>query len=162
MPVNADDLLKDLQKWVTRFEGDLRERCKEMPELEARLKGQYDTAREAKRTAHPYGTWRDDALTQSAVAWVLSCTFVRFLEDNDLLETPFLSGPGELRDIAGEARASYFNENPAHSDDDYLRHSETDDQETIHTSPLLAYLAPGRFATIDRSSAFPFPKSMKK
>jgi hypothetical protein len=32
----------------------------------------------------------------------------------------------------------------------------------IHDSPLLAYLAPGRFATIDRSNAFPFPAEMKK
>ena len=50
----------------------------------------------------------------------------------------------------------------AWADDDFLRHSESDDQETIHASPLLAYLAPGRFASIDRSNAFPFPESMKK
>ena len=50
----------------------------------------------------------------------------------------------------------------AWADDDFLRHSESDDQETIHASPLLAYLAPGRFAAIDRSNAFPFPESMKK
>ena len=28
--------------------------------------------------------------------------------------------------------------------------------------PLFAYLAPGRFAAIDRSNAFPFPAEMKK
>lgn len=50
----------------------------------------------------------------------------------------------------------------AWADDEFLRHSETDDQETIHDAPLLAYLSPGRFATIDRSNAFPFPESMKK
>ncbi len=50
----------------------------------------------------------------------------------------------------------------AWADEDYLRHTEVDDQETIHASPLLAYLAPGRFATIERSNAFPFPESMKK
>jgi flavin reductase (DIM6/NTAB) family NADH-FMN oxidoreductase RutF len=48
------------------------------------------------------------------------------------------------------------------ADDDFLRHSESDDQETIHAAPLLAYLSPGRFAAIDRSNAFPFPESMKK
>jgi flavin reductase (DIM6/NTAB) family NADH-FMN oxidoreductase RutF len=48
------------------------------------------------------------------------------------------------------------------ADDEFLRHTETDDQETIHASPLLAYIAPGRFATVDRSNAFPFPESMKK
>ena len=46
--------------------------------------------------------------------------------------------------------------------DEFLRHTEADDQETIHEAPLLAYIAPGRFATIDRSNAFPFPESMKK
>ena len=50
----------------------------------------------------------------------------------------------------------------AWADESYLRHTEADDQETIHASPLLAYLAPGRFASIDRSNAFPFPESMKK
>ena len=50
----------------------------------------------------------------------------------------------------------------AWADELFLRHTEADDQETIHESPLLAYLAPGRFAAIDRSNAFPFPESMKK
>ena len=50
----------------------------------------------------------------------------------------------------------------AHADPDFLRSSEIDDQELLHASPLLAYLAPGRFATIDRSNAFPFPADMHK
>ena len=37
-----------------------------------------------------------------------------------------------------------------------------DDQALIHQSPLLAYLNPGRFATIDDSLSFPFPAGMKK
>jgi len=44
----------------------------------------------------------------------------------------------------------------------FLRSSEIDDQELVHTAPLLAYLAPGRFAAIDSSNAFPFPADMKK
>jgi flavin reductase (DIM6/NTAB) family NADH-FMN oxidoreductase RutF len=62
---------------------------------------------------------------------------------------------GENCLITGEIVAAY-------ADERYLRSSETDDQETIHASPLFAYLAPGRFATIDQSNAFPFPESMKK
>lgn len=57
--------------------------------------------------------------------------------------------------ITGEIVAAY-------ADEDFMRHGEIDDQETIHDSPLFAYLAPGRFATIDRSNAFPFPVDMKK
>ena len=66
-----------------------------------------------------------------------------------------VGGFGENCLITGEIIAAY-------ADDDFLRHSEADDQETIHDAPLFAYLAPGRFSTIDRSNAFPFPESMKR
>ena len=66
-----------------------------------------------------------------------------------------MDGFGENCLITGEIIAAY-------ADERYLRSSEADDQETIHESPLFAYLAPGRFAAIDRSNAFPFPESMKK
>ena len=57
--------------------------------------------------------------------------------------------------ITGESVAAYAE--PA-----FLRSSELDDQEVIHDSPLFVYVAPGRFAEIDRSNAFPFPAHMKK
>lgn len=66
-----------------------------------------------------------------------------------------VDGFGENCLITGEIIAAY-------ADKHYLRASEMDDQETIHEAPLFAYLAPGRFAAIDRSNAFPFPESMKK
>jgi len=62
-------------------------------------------------------------------------------------------GPNCL--ITGEIVAAY-------AEEDFLRSSELDDQELVHDSPLLAYLAPGRFAAIERSNAFPFPAHMKK
>lgn len=64
-------------------------------------------------------------------------------------------GFGENCLITGEIVAAYAE--PA-----FLRASEYDDQELIHDSPLFAYLAPGRFAAIDRSNGFPFPADMKK
>ena len=83
----------------------------------------------------------------------------RFVEDGYLYfecrHYKTIGGFGENCLITGEIVAAF-------ADDDYLRHAEADDQETIHASPLFAYLAPGRFATIDRSNAFPFPESMKK
>jgi len=45
----------------------------------------------------------------------------------------------------------------AHAREDYLRASERDDQDLIHDSPLLAYLNPGRYASIGESYSFPFP-----
>lgn len=65
-----------------------------------------------------------------------------------------IEGFGENCLITGEIIAAYV-------DSDYLRVSEFDDQELIHGSPLFAYLAPGQFATIERSNAFPFPENMK-
>ena len=40
---------------------------------------------------------------------------------------------------------------------DALRALERDDADLIHESPLLAYLQPGRIASIDRTASFPFP-----
>lgn len=62
-------------------------------------------------------------------------------------------GPNCL--ITGEIVAAY-------AEAEFLRSNEIDDQALVHDSPLLAYLAPGRFASIDRSNAFPFPAHMKK
>ena len=62
-------------------------------------------------------------------------------------------GPNCL--ITGEIVAAY-------AEPEFVRSTEIDDQELVHDSPLLAYLSPGRFATIDRSNAFPFPAHMKK
>ena len=62
-------------------------------------------------------------------------------------------GPNCL--ITGEIVAAY-------AEPDFLRSAEVDDHELVHRSPLFAYLAPGRFAAIDRSNAFPFPAKMKK
>ena len=83
----------------------------------------------------------------------------RFIEDGYLFfecrHHKTIEGFGENCLITGEIIAAY-------GDEDFLRHAEGDDQETIHDAPLFAYLSPGRFATIDRSHAFPFPESMKK
>jgi len=62
-------------------------------------------------------------------------------------------GPNCL--ITGEIVAAY-------ADAQFLRSREIDDQELVHDSPLFVYLAPGRFAEISRSNAFPFPAHMKK
>jgi flavin reductase (DIM6/NTAB) family NADH-FMN oxidoreductase RutF len=66
-----------------------------------------------------------------------------------------IDGFGDNCLISGEVVAAY-----AHPD--YLRSSEFDDQELIHDAPLFAYLPPGRFASIKKSNAFPFPVDMKR
>lgn len=43
-----------------------------------------------------------------------------------------------------------------------IRESALDDQQLIYKMPLLAFLAPDRFATINESLAFPFPAKFDK
>ena len=45
---------------------------------------------------------------------------------------------------------------------DAERVHEGGDQALVHNAPILAYLHPGRFATIDESLTFPFPAGMRK
>lgn len=82
-----------------------------------------------------------------------------FIEDAYLFfectKFKIIDGFGENCLITGEIIAAY-------ADKTFLRASEMDDQELIHDSPLLVYLPPGRFATITRSNAFPFPADMKQ
>jgi flavin reductase (DIM6/NTAB) family NADH-FMN oxidoreductase RutF len=46
--------------------------------------------------------------------------------------------------------------------EDSERTDEVDDQSMVHEAPVLAYLHPGRFASIADSLSFPFPSGMKK
>lgn len=58
---------------------------------------------------------------------------------------------GECSLISGEIVEARVSE-------DALRTSGLDDGELLDRAPLLAYVAPGRYRVIERSSAFPFPK----
>ena len=64
--------------------------------------------------------WRDGEITQAAVAWVLGCVFVRFLEDNALIDQALISGPGDRRVAALGHREEHFRAHPEHSDREYL------------------------------------------
>jgi flavin reductase (DIM6/NTAB) family NADH-FMN oxidoreductase RutF len=66
-----------------------------------------------------------------------------------------IDGFGENSLLAGRIVA-------AHIHLDALRASERDDQEVIHDAPLMAYLYPGRFASIERTYSFPFPAGFKR
>lgn len=125
--IDSKALLDDLQKEVTKLHTDLRARCDAESSVDAALKTQYDAARAGQRTAHPYKAWREEELTNVAVAWVLACVFIRFLEDNALVETLHLAGP----DGAGITRARdqqivFFREHPGLTDREYLEHAFTE------------------------------------
>lgn len=47
-------------------------------------------------------------------------------------------------------------------DESYLRLSEQDDGEQLSRAPLLAYVSPGRYAEVARTSRFPFPEGYSR
>jgi hypothetical protein len=115
-------LLTDLQKLLRQLEADLLERTSsvEVPEVGRKLREEFAAAQSAQRTAQNFDDWRSDAITQVAAAWVLSCVFVRFLEDNQLAPVPKLAGPGEGLKRARDERELFFRAHPTLTDRDYL------------------------------------------
>lgn len=139
--IDHASLLNDLKKQVTVLEDDLRERSEDPlavnehtgKTFEEELKVEYHRAFQAERTAATYGAWRDERVTQAAVAWVLATVFVRFCEDNGLLEQPFITGPRDEShryDIAQELKEAWIlrereqnPDAPERTDRDWLVHA---------------------------------------
>jgi hypothetical protein len=120
--INARQLLADLTRLLKRFEDDLRQRIEDVGELKASLQAEWQAARDANRTAETLETWADQVITQAGVHWLLSCVFVRFIEDNELVERPWLGGTpasGRLA-LARDRHEAYFRERPLETDRDYL------------------------------------------
>lgn len=118
--VNRQELLSDLKRVLRQLEADLRQRCDDLPEVAAALRAEYDAAKEAERTAENFEDWKAGYITQVAAAWVLSCVFVRFLEDNQLVDPPRISGPGERLRRARDEYDLYVRQYPAHTYREYL------------------------------------------
>ncbi|MDO5628958.1 MAG: BREX-2 system adenine-specific DNA-methyltransferase PglX, partial [Mobilicoccus sp.] len=124
--IDAAPLTADLKKLVLQVEDDLRARVdgseadlREEGALEA-WRAEYADAQAAGRTAWTWTQWRDDRVTQAAVAWVLTTVFVRFCEDNALLKKVWIAGPADRRQRAQDARTEYFQLNPTHTDREWL------------------------------------------
>ena len=95
--IEAKRLLDDLKRLLRRLEDDLRERSRTVATLHDALQREYQAAQAAGRTGEAFETWREGMLTQAAVAWLLGCVFVRFMEDNGLVDEALLSGPHARR-----------------------------------------------------------------
>ncbi|MFF4874123.1 BREX-2 system adenine-specific DNA-methyltransferase PglX [Streptomyces sp. NPDC000961] len=114
------DLVKDLKRQVLLLEDDLRARTESEDQIRTRLETEYQQAKESRRTAARYESWRDERVTQSAAAWVLACVFVRFCEDNGLIDEPFIAGPGDRLAVAEARHEAFFRENPRLNNRDWL------------------------------------------
>ena len=120
--INAPQLLADLTRLLKRLEDDLRQRIADVTELKVKLQAEWQAARDADRTAETFETWADQLITQAGVHWLLSCVFLRFIEDNVLVERPWLGGTpksGRLA-LARDRHEAYFREKPLETDRDYL------------------------------------------
>lgn len=124
--INAPRLLTDLTRQLKRLEADLRQRISETADVEPGLRSglltEWQTAREAQRCAETFEIWADQVLTQAAVHWLLSGVFLRFIEDNQLVERPWLAGTPESGRLAlaRDRHEAYFQAHPLQSDHDYL------------------------------------------
>ena len=120
--INAPQLLSDLARLLKRLEADLLQRIEEVPELKSSLQAEWQAARDADRCAEPFQTWADQVITQAAVHWLLSCVFLRFIEDNQLVDRPWLGGTPDSGRLAlvRDRHESYFRTHPLQNDRDYL------------------------------------------
>jgi len=120
--INAAQLLSDLKRRLTLLEDDLRERVNTVPGLKGSLQAEWQAARDADRTAETAESWTDQVITQAGVHWLLSCVFLRFIEDNTLVDRPWIGGTpdsGRLN-LARDRHEAYFREHPLESDREYL------------------------------------------
>ena len=119
--IDADLLLSDTKKQVVALIEDLRTVAVTDSDAAAHVATEYERAHAAGRTAFSQAEWADGLFAQVAVAWVLGCIFVRFCEDNDLIDDPLLGGPDIRGQIALDQRAAYLQDYPDHDDRHWLR-----------------------------------------
>ena len=118
--IGRQALLGDLRRQLRLLERDLAERAEGVPEMAAALEAEYRAARAAERTAATFNVWCAGELTQAAVAWLLACVFVRFIEDNGLIDEPLIGGLDGGNERAAHRQTRYFREHPTDTDRDYL------------------------------------------
>jgi hypothetical protein len=119
-------LLPELKKQVNKLSEDLLARVTTEKEIKSSFVEVFEQIKKSERTAQAFEVWLEDYLDQVAVAWVLSCVFVRFLEDNELIEQTWLSGDKDRLKQAKNTHEEYFKINPFVSDREYFLHVFTE------------------------------------
>ena len=118
--VDIKTLLPELKKLVIELFEDLLARSTENDEVDAGLREAFTQIEKGGRTAQAFEVWREDYLDQVAVAWVLACVFVRFMEDNHLIDECWLAGEDERRQLAEDTHELFFRKHPHETDREYL------------------------------------------
>jgi hypothetical protein len=120
--VDIKTLLPELKKLVTELSEDLLARSAATEDIKTGLREAYTQIEKGGRTSDAFEVWLEDYLDQVAVAWVLGCVFVRFMEDNHLIDECWLAGEGDRRKQAEDSHELYFREHPLESDREYFEH----------------------------------------
>src|SRR4051812_28623697 len=84
--LDSTALLAAAKPVLARLEADLRARVAASSTVTAALTARYEAEKQAQRTADSFAVWTAALATQVAAAWLLSCVFVRTLEDRGLLK----------------------------------------------------------------------------
>jgi len=127
--ISSPVLLADLKRRLALLETDLREQSED-PEVawSSQLRAEHARATERGRTALTWSAWRDGEVAQAGVAWILASTFVRFCEDNHLLDghptaggSPvWIAGPGDRTARAVEHQQAHYEDHPTDNSRDWL------------------------------------------
>lgn len=124
--IESSALLADLKGQLKLLQADLKQRAEDPSSTwGTRLKQEYTEAFRRERTGWSWVDWRGNEVDQAAVAWIVSTTFLRFCEDNDLLAgakidglptaVGWIAGPGDRVQRAEENLTEYFRDNPTHN-----------------------------------------------
>lgn len=134
--IDSAGLLADLKAQLKVVTADLRAQAEDPAVPWARqLQAQFTAATSAERTGLSWPEWRDGEVDQAAVAWLVACAFVRFCEDNHLLDgardnlghpvaVPWLAGPttdGNRLARAVENETVFYREHPTGNSRDWLQ-----------------------------------------
>jgi hypothetical protein len=118
--LDQSGLQAGLERLRGQLEKNILERAEDEPSIREDLQRRYNIAKAAERTGLAFELWRGNEITQAAVAWLLGCVFVRFLEDNLLIDQPWISGPGERLARAKEHNVQTYRNGLQKGDRDYL------------------------------------------
>ena len=85
-----------------------------------RLRGLHRNLLAKEQTSEKWDNWLDDQLAQVAVSWVLTLTFVRYLEDQGYLRESYVGGTDETREQAENRRLAYLREHQDHGEGEFF------------------------------------------
>jgi hypothetical protein len=114
-PLDGALLLSKAQRLLGELEMDLLERARGSIAVSEALRARHEAEHAARRTADPRPVWERHFVTQVAASWILSCVFVRTLEDRGLLGRNRIAGPG-----AADSQRLFFEVAPSLTEREYL------------------------------------------